>query len=1044
MLQSHGPPFPSKAHPRQLLEPLLLYFYICLVSFGSAAHLNLSLQCGALTASQCGIGAYVLFSSNASIDGSWIAVFLRNSATDLQQRPSALLAADGTDIIIRSTLLQPPSPPLGLGYSQLAVPTPQPLLSYDDSPSYIASAAASCSLRVSVASNRSGDDAAPEWLQATSGGVWPCRAPRRVTLPTALPGDSGGGPGGTQRRGFLEYNYYHAAATQAVAAASCLAAGGDLLMPRSEIEIIAVQEALLMPYRRLWMGLRRVNSSATGTGGSQSLSPTVAQLQHGSSSYKWSAGAVGTYQAFATGTEAALPADSCVQYDTVSGAWHPSSCTGGAAGFACEARAAAAEGVRWSGLSGSYRYSHITLPEHEAAAVAYGVAKPTDPQSLCATYGMTPAPLYDTATQSAILQRLATANAYWIGYVVNATNGSAAAPPASWTDGTPLSYSLLPANIEAAAEVVTGGGNGDDGGGSMLCGALFPTALPPPAAGATNTTSAINISSTASGGIRGGSWMLSRCESAAGSPFCTGSALGPMLTPPGIIPLAPTDNATGATGQVLYVFLGSGAAAVAANFSTAASRCRQLGGTLAVFDGNGALEGLASWHSAVLGSVWLGLRLPSATWADGTDLSYSNWAGGVTPAGINGTCAMLALTAKGNGKSKSTSTSNGVGGALQRGGWGAVSCHSLLPVVCEGPRGGAPAVSEPEDEDGSGLHPSLDPSTQPARNVSHGSSSYFLYDGVRLTWDDAAVFCGARHTGGQLPSIASAEEAGAVLSLLSGSPYWVGLSDTAEEGSFVWADGNSSRPLPWSGSSGTTLQGQSTENDCVSASFNASGLVSSTVSLTVRPCNVNLPYVCSVSGTEDLVAATTLDKYPVMLRRQGSLTYGMYEYLFYRTAQYDNDEAEEVCQSAGGHLFSPLEPSEMSWVAAAAVRLLEPSVDSAGSSTNASNPTATNAVPAGSPGVIQLGMVIRPNSNLLLNPSPTTSETSSSLTTAIVTSRDGLGTWLPEGVIVAVANATVLTNNGTEAICPQLLTATGDWRLNGSCTDKLPFVCKRL
>ncbi|GIL49705.1 hypothetical protein Vafri_5997, partial [Volvox africanus] len=583
---------------------------------------------------------------------------------------------------------------------------------------------------------------------------------------------------------------------------------------------------------------------------------------------------------------------------------------------------------------------------------------------------------------------------------------------------------------------VTGGGNGDGGGGSMLCGALFPTALPPPAAGATNTTSAINISSTASGSIRGGSWMLSQCESAAGSPFCTGSALGPMLTPPGIIPLAPTDNATGATGQVLYVFLGSGAAAVAANFSTAASRCRQLGGTLAVFDGNGALEGLASWHSAFLGSVWLGLRLPSATWADGTDLSYSNWAGGVTPAGINGTCAMLALTAMSNGRS-----SSGVGGALQRGDWGAVSCHSLLPVVCEG---GAPAVSEPEDEDGSGLHPFLDPSTQPSRNVSHGSSSYFLYDGVRLTWDDAAVFCGARHTGGQLPSIASAEEAGAMLSLLFGSPYWVGLSDTAEEGSFVWADGNSSRPLPWSGSSGTTLQGQSTDNDCIATDLTTSNVVLGNLTFVVRSCDVELPYVCSVPDKEDMTAEAGLERHPVMLRRQGSLTYGMFEYLFYRTSLYDNDEAERVCQSAGGHLFSPLEPSEMSWVAAAAVRLLQPSVDSAGSSTNASNPTATNAVPAGSPGVIQLGMVIRPNSNLLQNPSPTTSETSSSLTTAIVTSRDGLGTWLPEGVIGAVANATVLTNSGTEAICPQLLTATGDWRLNGSCTDKLPFVCKRL
>ncbi|EFJ43199.1 hypothetical protein VOLCADRAFT_37569, partial [Volvox carteri f. nagariensis] len=66
-----------------------------------------------------------------------------------------------------------------------------------------------------------------------------------------------------------------------------------------------------------------------------------------------------------------------------------------------------------------------------------------------------------------------------------------------------------------------------------------------------------------------------------------------------------------------------------------------------------------------------------------------------------------------------------------------------------------------------------------------------------LTWDDAAAFCSTQHIGGRLPSLASAAEADAVLSLWSKLSYWVGLSDVAKEGSFVWADGNSSRPLPW-------------------------------------------------------------------------------------------------------------------------------------------------------------------------------------------------------------------------------------------------------
>ncbi len=256
------------------------------------------------------------------------------------------------------------------------------------------------------------------------------------------------------------------------------------------------------------------------------------------------------------------------------------------------------------------------------------------------------------------------------------------------------------------------------------------------------------------------------------------------------------------------------------------------------------------------------------------------------------TLALMALTSDDSIRGASGSAARSVG----RGEWNSVHCYSLLPTVCEAPLAASPLESSDSDTDGSGLTVSLDRSTQPRNAVSQGSSSYFLYDGVRLSWEDAKAFCASRHAGGRLPTLGSQSEAAAVLSLLGNVSYWIGLSDEATEGSFEWDDGAAGRLLPWISSENVSY-GQSAANDCVAVTFSdpAAGW-SGSFSFAVRQCGDVLPYICSVSDGEDVTAAAAVDRFPVVLRRQGSATYASYEYLLYRAALYDNSAADQVSE----------------------------------------------------------------------------------------------------------------------------------------------------
>ncbi len=72
--------------------------------------------------------------------------------------------------------------------------------------------------------------------------------------------------------------------------------------------------------------------------------------------------------------------------------------------------------------------------------------------------------------------------------------------------------------------------------------------------------------------------------------------------------------------------------------------------------------------------------------------------------------------------------------------------------------------------------------------VAHGTSAYLVCAAVKATWADASQACTDR--GGALVTVSSAEENAFLLSL-GVADAWIGFTDAAAEGTFVWASGQS-------------------------------------------------------------------------------------------------------------------------------------------------------------------------------------------------------------------------------------------------------------
>ena len=158
-------------------------------------------------------------------------------------------------------------------------------------------------------------------------------------------------------------------------------------------------------------------------------------------------------------------------------------------------------------------------------------------------------------------------------------------------------------------------------------------------------------------------------------------------------------------------------------------------------------------------------------WTDGTPNDYDNWAAGEpnewsnghgTPQGVSG----LGTQGDENG-------GEDCGEAWRAGSsWADSRCEAYKPYVCRTCAGGT----------------SHGPRPPPPPSRGSCNCNYQLNDGP-ADWQTAEDTCVSE--GGHLASVHSQANADAIETLV-GNTAWIGFTDSAEEGKFVWSDGSPS------------------------------------------------------------------------------------------------------------------------------------------------------------------------------------------------------------------------------------------------------------
>ncbi|XP_072013077.1 uncharacterized protein [Amphiura filiformis] len=91
--------------------------------------------------------------------------------------------------------------------------------------------------------------------------------------------------------------------------------------------------------------------------------------------------------------------------------------------------------------------------------------------------------------------------------------------------------------------------------------------------------------------------------------------------------------------------------------------------------------------------------------------------------------------------------------------------------------------------------------------------SCYRYYQYQKTWANANTYCQAR--GAELVSIHSAAENGFVSYMINGGNVWIGLTDTATEGTFVWSDGTAVDYTNWGTDPISQPDNYAGDEDCV-------------------------------------------------------------------------------------------------------------------------------------------------------------------------------------------------------------------------------------
>jgi hypothetical protein len=252
-------------------------------------------------------------------------------------------------------------------------------------------------------------------------------------------------------------------------------------------------------------------------------------------------------------------------------------------------------------------------------------------------------------------------------------------------------------------------------------------------------------------------------------------------------------------------FLGN----AAIDWSSARAECQAYGSgwDLASIGSSAEATQLANWYGAY---TWTGLNDQTTEgtyqWASGEAVSYLQWASG-EPTGVGENCALL---------------------EPYSGKFFDEDCANAFAPICEGPGSPPLLCAHPPCSTGAALSASCDPCVAQicAQNSACCSSNWdsscvalvasvcgqtcgcasdevlgsngncYYFNATADTWSGARSQCQAR--GLDLASIDSATEDSFIAGKISASS-WIGLTDQAAEGQFVWASGQANTYTNWNG-----------------------------------------------------------------------------------------------------------------------------------------------------------------------------------------------------------------------------------------------------
>ncbi|KAJ8036335.1 Macrophage mannose receptor 1 [Holothuria leucospilota] len=247
---------------------------------------------------------------------------------------------------------------------------------------------------------------------------------------------------------------------------------------------------------------------------------------------------------------------------------------------------------------------------------------------------------------------------------------------------------------------------------------------------------------------------------------------------------------------------------ISADWTTAQSRCEDLGGKLASIKDRYEQTVVTSLLSSENGNpIWIGLNdlivAGEYHWSDGTGVTYTNW-DYLEPQENNGNCV--------------AATSGLVAGL-----WQVKDCSSRYDYLCEVVRDGytaAPTVTPPRNPT-----PPNDDNCADGW-IGYGDKCFRVYDfGDKTrnmrTWQIALSQC--RLVGGDLASFHSADEEDYIKNRIGNieNGFWIGLHDRSSETGFEWSDGSVVDYVAWD--DGEPNNKGTIGEDCVELYFNGRG-----------------------------------------------------------------------------------------------------------------------------------------------------------------------------------------------------------------------------